>query len=465
MAEKGFDVEASIARMIEGDPDDGRPGIQDSEHREDVKAYLRVRRQVDGVSPLTRRNDVSALLKLADFLHRERGGKAFGDATPQDLMDWVDALDDHYDLAESTIGVYQAHVKRFYKWIHDPDTYRRGKRARREMPYPEAVEWMDANGDNGKRSLPVDALLQEQDVARMVEVCTSPRDKALVMTLWDAGLRVQELINLDVRNFQTDRHGGYLLLNADGAQQKTGQRRVRLVEAVPYLVSHLNAHPVADRADAPLFYTENSEDYAAVVRGVRAEGNSNGSDQGADRVPADIERLRLSRGGVAGIVKRIAEHAGLDQNVTPHLFRHSRATFLAGRGVNEAVLRARFGWSPTSDTPAKYMHLSGAQEDAAILQACGREIEAEAEDDEEPFAPATCVYGHDNEPTARFCVECGVPMDGEEDEQALRLGQELKEVLEDSEAARELAERLAEVWVEREGQEHRRHTSDGRPRD
>lgn len=443
---KGPDLEETIQKMVEGDTDSGGPGIRADHHQEMVKTYLQLRRQVDEVSPHTRRNDVSALLKLCDYLHREHDDKPFEEVTREDMRDWVDSLRDHYNLADSTRDQYQMHVKRFYKWVAEPDEYERGRHRQSEIGYPRAVEWMNPNSNRGKKTIPADSLLDEQDVKRMVEVCDSHRDKALIMTLWDTGLRVKELINLDVRNFQTDRDGGILLLNSDGDEQKTGQRRIRLVEATLFLRDHLNTHPFSDAAQAPLFHTCNSKDYARAVRVLKDE-NSVTEESGAPDRAEVLEGLRLTRSGVQGIVNRVADHAGISKNVTPHSFRHGRATYLAAKGLTESVLRQRFGWSPTSDTPARYQHMAGAHSDEALFRALDKEPRQEPE--EPLLTEEECPYGHDNEPTAKFCTTCGAPVDPED---AARnpgaMGQRLLEAVDDDKTAEEVTRALIRRFLE-----------------
>jgi len=66
-------------------------------------------------------------------------------------------------------------------------------------------------------------------------------------------------------------------------------------------------------------------------------------------------------------LRKLAENAGIKKDVHPHLLRHSRATHLTQKGLNEPHLRKFFGWTRNSDTPSIYVHLSGRDTDKAIL--------------------------------------------------------------------------------------------------
>ena len=51
----------------------------------------------------------------------------------------------------------------------------------------------------------------------------------------------------------------------------------------------------------------------------------------------------------------------LNSKVYPHIFRHSRATHLADRGLGDAQMKRWFGWSPKSNMPSVYISHSKLQ--------------------------------------------------------------------------------------------------------
>ncbi|MDY1591175.1 MAG: tyrosine-type recombinase/integrase [Methanofastidiosum sp.] len=57
------------------------------------------------------------------------------------------------------------------------------------------------------------------------------------------------------------------------------------------------------------------------------------------------------------IVKRAVAGAGIKKRITPHTFRHSRATHLAST-LTESEMCHHLGWELGSDMPKIYVHLS-----------------------------------------------------------------------------------------------------------
>jgi hypothetical protein len=75
----------------------------------------------------------------------------------------------------------------------------------------------------------------------------------------------------------------------------------------------------------------------------------------------DAIRMRL---------KKISKKAGINKKIHPHLFRHSRCTYMANY-LTEAQMNAYFVWVQGSGMPSVYVHLSGRDVDDAVLKANG----------------------------------------------------------------------------------------------
>ncbi len=74
---------------------------------------------------------------------------------------------------------------------------------------------------------------------------STPRDRALVASLYESGARISELSNLKIKHVKFDQYGAVLMV--DG---KTGMRRVRIIFSSPYLATWLENHPFRANPEA-----------------------------------------------------------------------------------------------------------------------------------------------------------------------------------------------------------------------
>jgi integrase/recombinase XerD len=142
------------------------------------------------------------------------------------------------------------------------------------------------------------------------------RDRALLETLYGAGLRISELVSLDVDD--VDIEEGSVRAVGKGSKERVvplGRYGVRALDR--YLV---RARPVlaAARSGAALFL------------------NQRGG--------------RLTRQGCTNILKSAARRAGLRKRVTPHVLRHSFATHLLEGGADVRVVQELLGHASLSTT-------------------------------------------------------------------------------------------------------------------
>lgn len=243
---------------------------------------------------------------------------------------------------------------------------------------------------------PSDMLDWEDDVVPMIEATRNPRDAALIAVAWDSGARGGEITDLTVGDVTDSRHG--LKITVDG---KTGQRSVLLVPSVPHLNRWLAEHPGGD--DAPLWSKLTSPDAVS------------------------YQQLRKS-------VRSAADRADVSKPVTFTNFRKSQASHLASRGMNEATIKDRLGWSQGSSVASRYVSIFGEDSDREIARLHGADVEQE---DPDPIAPVDCPRcGRENPRDHDECMFCGQVLDVE----AVRSVQERQREVRDA-AMRLVAER------------------------
>lgn len=285
--------------------------------------------------------------------------KSFGSASKQDMITLMAKLE-HLNLEEWTKHTYRVVAKKFCQWLHGMEG----------DEYPSQVSWIHSRAVSNRRVLP-EELLTTEDLQTMLKAAgKDPRDKAFIMTLWESGCRIGEILGLRVKHAVFDEYG--VILRVSG---KTGERRVRIVSSAPLISAWLTHHPDRDHPDAPLWVQSKDEAFTY-----------------------DAARMML---------RRRAKQAKIKKDVNPHMFRHSQASELAN-DLTEAQMNEYFGWRQGSKMPAIYVHLSGRNIDQKILEMKGVK---KPERHEERVVKACTRCGHINPPNGRYCMKCALPLD------------------------------------------------------
>jgi integrase/recombinase XerD len=164
----------------------------------------------------------------------------------------------------------------------------------------------------------VDRLIEQPDT-------TTPRglrDRALLEVLYATGLRVSELVGL--RAADVNLSAGYLTCMGKGGKQ-------RLV-------------PLGDRAIACVrtYQRDGRPALAVSAASIRLFLNARGGP--------------LSRVGFWMVLKGYARQAGLREDVSPHVLRHSFATHLLERGADLRAIQMMLGHADLSTTQI-YTHV------------------------------------------------------------------------------------------------------------
>ena len=301
---------------------------------------------------------IQILSKLSIML-----GKNFESANRDDIVQVVANIE-REKYSDWTKQSYKVGLKKFYKWLR-----------RTESDYPPEVRWIKATAKKNNNLLP-EELLTEEEVRKLAEAADNPRDRALVLVLYETGCRAGEILSLRVKHISVDEHGATLIVMG-----KTGMRRVRIIASQPALAEWLNNHPLKDNPDAPLW----------LVIGTKNKNEA-----------LTYEAFRMA-------LQRLAERIELKKRIHAHLFRHSRASHLA-TNLTEAQMDHYLGWMPGSKMPAVYVHLSGRDVDKTLLKMHGMEVEEKQQ--EAKLKVRFCARCKErNSPVSRFCSRCGSPLD------------------------------------------------------
>ena len=230
---------------------------------------------------------------LTDFLDRLRKGKAPASKA----------------MSPSSVARVLVSVRSFFRFL-----VREG--------YLKENPTLDIGSPKRPRSIP--KAIPIEDVVRLVEFpqknLLGRRDRAILETLYGAGLRISELVALDLDDVDLDQ-GSVLVRSGKGNKG----RGVPLGRAA---VSALG-------------------DYATVTRPELA-GKSNKGASGA--LILNARGGRLSRQGCWKLLKTHARLAGLGDKVSPHTLRHSFATHMLDAGADIRVVQELLGHASLSTT-------------------------------------------------------------------------------------------------------------------
>jgi integrase/recombinase XerD len=176
-----------------------------------------------------------------------------------------------------------------------------------------------------KRPRSVPRAISIEEVARLVELppetLLGRRDRAMLELLYGAGLRISELVALDVDDVDIDQRS--VLVRA-GKGNKS--RRV----------------PMGRKASsaAGAYMSVSRPDLAAKAGGKTAAGALFLNARGA----------RLSRQGAWKVLKTYARRAKLGDKVSPHTLRHSFATHMLDAGADIRVVQELLGHASLATT-------------------------------------------------------------------------------------------------------------------
>lgn len=271
------------------------------------KAYLKLERGLSDNTSIGYSNDVR---KLYDFIESEN--IELKQVTLEMLHSFVAQLHDLGISPRSQARIISG-IKSFFKYLklegyveEDPSVMLETPLLGTHLPEILSVEEIDAMIDCIDLSKP-----------------DGQRNRAIIETLYGCGLRVSELINLEISKLYLDE--GYVVIRGKGSKE-------RLV-------------PISEVAQEQILLYINEQRSMQTIK------------RGDDNILFLNKRGgRLSRVMIFYIIKRLAELAGIRRQVSPHTLRHSFATHLLEGGANLRAIQQMLGHESISTTEI-YIHI------------------------------------------------------------------------------------------------------------
>lgn len=274
--------------------------------------YLKVERNASDLTVKSYREDLTA---LAEYLAEARSGRCPepGEVTVMELRGYVSALHEA-GYAQTTIARRLASLRSFFRfgqregWVaNNPAKPLRNPRKPRRLPH----------------------FLSTEEIGRLLVAPSNSdpmglRDRAILETMYSAGLRISETVGLDESDL--DFEAGILRVRGKG-------RKERLAPIGSYAMQALRR-------------------WLAVRRVSPRE------PQGPQS-PVFVNKFgrRITTRSVARMLEKYLRSTGLDSRTTPHSLRHSFATHLLDRGADIRSVQELLGHKSLVTTQI-YTHVS-----------------------------------------------------------------------------------------------------------
>ena len=242
------------------------------------------------------------IYKYLEYMESKNISSAL-DISYNNLLDYLKYLDDNkYEV--SSVARKIVSIKAFHKYLSenynviDISTKINTPRFYRKLPNILTIEEVD-NLLDIKLDAPFDY-----------------RNKAMLELMYSSGLRVSELINLELSDI--DLNNNYVRCFGKGSKE----RIVPIGEySSKYLSIYINEYRDSMKKG---YYTE------------KIFLNNHGKE--------------MTRQGFFKIIKKIAKDKDINKNITPHMLRHSFATHLLNNGADLRTIQEMLGHSSISTT-------------------------------------------------------------------------------------------------------------------
>ena len=247
----------------------------------------------------------------------------------------------HRRMSERTIESYTFCVQKFFKWckkepkkvtkkdIKDFVAYlnSKGYAGNTINIYVNALRFLlqeilakrvlwNIKYSKKPKTLPV--VLTQEEVVRLIKAIKNTKHKLLIKILYGAGLRVSEVVNLQVKNLELEKGYGWV---------RKGKGNKDRLMIIPKLVI----------PELRNFLKTNNIEEGFVFLGWKGR--------------------HLHTMSVQEIVKRASKKAKIKKNVHPHTLRHSFATHLVENGYDVASVQTLLGHA-SMNTTMVYVHMA-----------------------------------------------------------------------------------------------------------
>ena len=269
-----------------------------------ISAYENYLTKVKQASVNTVFSYLRDIRQFSSWLHLTAGMNV-EDVTELNISDYLTHLEQE-GRSNATVSRTLASLKNFYAYVVSSG-------------FLEASPVTgDIRVERGEKKLPEILTGKEVELLLSQPACVDPkgfRDKAMLEVMYATGIRVSELIDLDVSDVNLEL----------GIIKCSGSKKTRLIPLYPAALKSLS-----------VYITEIREAMLA--------------DPDEQALFVNIGGARMSRQGFWKILKHYQQTAHIDKDITPHTLRHSFAVHLLENGADLNSVQELMGHSDISST-------------------------------------------------------------------------------------------------------------------
>lgn len=284
------------------------------------KSFLTLERSLSINSIEAYLHDIEKLLQFLEYKNYKLTPAEIELKHLQEFLKWINEL----GMSARSQARIISGIKAFYKYLllenlvnKNPTSLIDGPKLGRKLPDTLSIE-------------DINKLIEAIDLSKP----EGPRNKAMLETLYSSGLRVSELINLNISNLHLTI--GFIKVTGKGDKERLvpiGSVACKQIELyMQHIRSHITIKP----------------------------GNG-------DFVFLNRRGAKLTRVMVFTIIKQLTEKIGLKKKISPHTFRHSFATHLIEGGADLRAVQEMLGHESITTTEI-YTHLDRDYLRSAIIQ-------------------------------------------------------------------------------------------------
>ena len=268
-----------------------------------VHAYENYLTKVKQASDNTVSSYMRDIRQYAEWLRSSEDADVV-DATQLNIRDYLSHLEVE-GRSGATVSRSLASLKNFYSYVVSTG-------------FLDSTPVVDIHVERGEKKAPQVLTGKEIELLLSQPLCVDAkgyRDKAMLEVLYATGIRVTELINLDISDVNLDLG----IIKCSGAKKT---RAIPLypaaLRALASYIDHVRSSMLAEPDETALF--------------------------------VNVGGIRMSRQGFWKILKHYQTTAGIEKEITPHTLRHSFAVHLLENGADLSSVQELMGHSDISST-------------------------------------------------------------------------------------------------------------------